>query len=159
MVAKPLKRPEVAFVQLQSVIGNNRVLPMNLSSISAKDFVRIAKLLKSKDALLAKVAAIDAELGAFSGEPAKGARRGRPRKPAATAAPKAPRAKRGALKETVIALLKEAGPSGLSVKDLAAKTGIKGGNIHAWFFTTGKKIKEIQKVGKAMHAWVESATL
>ena len=128
---------------------------MNLASISAKDFVKIAKLLKTKDALLADLADIDAELSAFGTGESKGARRGRPAA-AKSKAPKAPRAARGALKETIIALLKAAGPAGLSVKDLSAKTGIKGANIHAWFFTTGKKIKEIQTVGKATHAWVET---
>ena len=126
---------------------------MNLASISAKDFVKIAKLLKAKDALLAKIAAIDTELAAFSGSQAKGARRGRPKAAANTV--KAPRAKRGALKDTLIALLKEAGAAGLSVKDLAAKTGVKGANIHAWFFTTGRKIREIKKAGKAVWAWSE----
>ena len=126
---------------------------MNLSSISSSDFVNIAKLLKAKDSLLAQVAEINDELSAFESSGGGG------HKPAKKirAASKAPRAKRGALKDTVIALLKEAGAAGLSVKDLSAKTGVKGANIHAWFFTTGKKIKEIQKVGKSTHAWVEAA--
>ncbi len=129
---------------------------MNLASISASDFVKIARLLKAKEALLAKVADIDSELAAFEGGSAKGARRGRPAKASTTPkAPKAGRAKRGAMKDTIVTLLKEAGKTGLSVKDIAAKTGVKGANIHAWFFTTGKKIKEIQKVGKSTHAWVE----
>lgn len=132
---------------------------MNLASISASDFVKIARLLKAKEALLAKVADIDTELAAFEGGSAKGVRRGRPAKasviPKAPKAPKAGRAKRGAMKDTIVALLKEAGKAGLSVQDIAAKTGVKGANIHAWFFTTGKKIKEIQKVGKSTHAWVE----
>lgn len=126
---------------------------MNLASISAADFVKIARLLKAKEALLAKVADIDAELAAFEGGSGTAARRGRPAK--AAGAPKPGRAKRGALKDSIISLLKEAGKAGLSVKDIAAKTGVKGANIHAWFFTTGKKIKEIQKVGKSTHAWVE----
>ena len=129
---------------------------MNLANISASDFVKIARLLKAKEALLAKVADIDAELAAFEGGSAKGVRRGRPAKASVIAkAPKAGRAKRGAMKDTIVALLKEAGKAGLSVQDIAAKTGVKGANIHAWFFTTGKKIKEIQKVGKSTHAWVE----
>lgn len=126
---------------------------MNLASISAADFVKIARLLKAKEALLARVADIDAELAAFEGGSGATARRGRPAKGAG--APKPGRAKRGALKDTIISMLKGAGKTGLSVKDIAAKTGIKGANIHAWFFTTGKKIKEIQKVGKSTHAWVE----
>lgn len=126
---------------------------VNLASLSASDFVRIARLLKVKESLLAKVAAIDAELSAFESGGTPAPRRGRPAK-AASAAPKASRAKRGAMKDTIISLLKEAGKEGLSVKDIAAKTGLKGANIHAWFFNTGKKIKEIQKVGKSTHAWV-----
>ena len=83
---------------------------MNLASISAKDFLKIAKLLKTKDALLADLADIDAELSAFGTGESKGARRGRPAA-AKAKAPKAPRAARGALKETIITLLKAAGPA------------------------------------------------
>jgi hypothetical protein len=126
---------------------------MNLATLSSADFVKIARLLKAKDALLSKIADLDAELSSFGTGAPTGARRGRPRKSAA-AGPKPGRAKRGALKESIVALLKEAGPTGLSVKEIAAKTGVKGANIHAWFFTTGKKITEIKKVGKSTHAWV-----
>lgn len=123
---------------------------MNLASISASDFVKIAKLLKAKEVLLAKVADIDSELSSFEVD-------GRA-KATGTKGPriaKGPRAKRGVLKDTIIQLLKAAGKEGISVKDLATKTGVKGANIHAWFFTTGKKIKEIKKVGKSTHAWVD----
>ena len=140
---------------MRALAGLSNLRFVNLATISAADFVQIARLLKAKEALLAKVADIDAELAAFEsgGSPSK-SRRGRPSK-ASAGAPKAGRAKRGALKETIVELLKGAGKEGLSVKDIAAKTGVKGANIHAWFFTTGKKIKEIQKVGKSTHAWVE----
>jgi len=127
---------------------------MNLAALSSADFVKIARLLKAKEVLLAKLADLDAELSSFGSGAPSGARRGRPRTSAA-AGPKPGRAKRGALKETILALLKEAGATGLSVKEIAAKTGVKGANIHAWFFTTGKKISQIKKVGKSTHAWVE----
>ena len=127
---------------------------MNLAALSSADFVKIARLLKAKEVLLSKIADLDAELSSFGSGAPSGARSGRPRKSAA-AGPKPGRAKRGALKETLLALLKEAGATGLSVKEIAAKTGVKGANIHAWFFTTGKKISQIKKVGKSTHAWVE----
>ena len=123
---------------------------MNLANISASDFTKIAKLLKAKDALLAKVADIDAELSAFEGGGKPGKRGPKPGRKAA-----GPRAKRGALKEIVVGLLKGAGNEGMSVKDIAAKAGVKSTNVHAWFFTTGKKIKEIKKTGKSVYSWVE----
>ncbi len=123
---------------------------MNLANISVSDFTKIAKLLKAKDALLAKVADIDAELSAFEsgGKPGK-------RGPTPGRQASGPRAKRGALKEIVVGLLKGAGKEGMSVKDIAAKAGVKSTNVHAWFFTTGKKIKEIKKTGKSVYSWVE----
>jgi len=38
------------------------------------------------------------------------------------------------------------------VKDLAAKLNVKPGNIFSWFYTTGRKIKGITKVGAARYA-------
>ncbi len=51
----------------------------------------------------------------------------------------AKRGKRGAVKELILAGLKEAGEAGIAVKHLAAKLAIKPQNIHVWLHTTGKK--------------------
>lgn len=55
------------------------------------------------------------------------------------------RGRRGALKQSILAALKSAGPSGLSVKELSAKTGAKNQNLHVWFSTTGKSVSGLKK--------------
>src|SRR5881394_2571890 len=50
------------------------------------------------------------------------------------------------LKDRIVQALKAAGKPGTTVKDLAAKLGKSYGNISVWFHTTGKAIKEINKV-------------
>jgi len=57
------------------------------------------------------------------------------------------------LKAPLLKALAAAGPSGIKVKDLAAKLKVKPGNIFSWFYTTGKKISGIKKVGEAKYAY------
>ena len=67
---------------------------------------------------------------------------------------KAGRARRGKrLKEPLLKALKAAGATGATVKDLAEKLKVKPGNIFSWFYTTGKKISGIKKVGEAKYAY------
>lgn len=60
-------------------------------------------------------------------------------------------AKRGELKENVLAELKKAGSEGISIKDLAEKVGTRYKNLYIWFVTTGKRIPGIEKVGPAQY--------
>ncbi|MBE2203885.1 MAG: hypothetical protein IAE94_06085 [Chthoniobacterales bacterium] len=55
--------------------------------------------------------------------------------------------KRETLKESILAALKTAGSEGMAVKDLSAKLGVKNKNVHVWFSSTGKAMKELKKVG------------
>lgn len=54
--------------------------------------------------------------------------------------------KHGAIKTQVEELLKIAGAEGMTVRDLAAKMGVKRTNLSVWFSTTGKKNKAIKKI-------------
>lgn len=72
---------------------------------------------------------------------------GRKALPKAGRPAKAASGKRGAIKGFILDTLQAAGEAGVAVKDLASSLGVKPGNIHVWFATTGKTIKEIQKVG------------
>lgn len=149
---------------------------MNLSQITSADLKVIAQLLKEKEALLARVAKIDARLSSFESaaapapaRPARSKPARRPRRPAlkaqpsaAPAAPAKPAAaeavparprRPGKLKEKVIALLQGAGKSGITVRDIAAKLGLKPQRIYVWFNATGRTIKEIKKVAPATYAW------
>lgn len=58
------------------------------------------------------------------------------------------RGKRGAVKELILAGLKEAGEAGIAVKHLAAKLAIKPQNLHVWLHTTGKKSGLIEAASK-----------
>jgi len=48
--------------------------------------------------------------------------------------------RKGGVKEQIVALLQKAGAKGISVKDISEKLGVKPGNIHVWFATTGKTV-------------------
>ena len=66
----------------------------------------------------------------------------------------AQRPKQGALKESVVALVKSAGQRGITVAEVAAKLGAKPRRIFDWFKSTGKGVKEIKKVGRARYGWL-----
>ena len=111
---------------------------MNLASLSSSDLKQIAKFLEQREMLQAQVDKINSKLEAFgSGGTMRIAR-------AKSSANRSK--KRGALKEAVISTLKAAGKEGLKVREIADKIGAKPVNIHAWFHSTGKKIKEIKKL-------------
>jgi hypothetical protein len=89
-------------------------------------------------------------------------RRGRPPKALsamnAIGAPASPKAGRrrgapGKLKDAIIRLLKASGNKGLLVSDIASELKKKPQNIFSWFYTTGEKIKGIEKIGKAHYAY------
>lgn len=71
-------------------------------------------------------------------------------KSAVASSPKVRKGKRsgkhGAVKAQVEELLKTAGAEGMTVRDLAAKMGVKRTNLSVWFSTTGKKNKALKKI-------------
>jgi hypothetical protein len=71
----------------------------------------------------------------------------RNRRSAARAVAK-PRKTGGTLKEKILAALKAAGKDGLSVGDIAEQIHGNKNSINNWLYTAGKKIREIQKVGR-----------
>jgi hypothetical protein len=130
---------------------------MALFNLSSAQLARLIGLVKEKELLHAKLEKIDAELTALESGKAAPKKRGRPpgRPPGSVAkvkpGRKGKRSKR--LKEPLLKALTAAGPAGLKVKDLAAHLKVKPGNIFSWFYTTGKKIKGIKKVGEAKYAY------
>ncbi len=129
---------------------------MAFSNLSSVQVGRLIELIKEKESLHQKLSRIDAALEQIESGGTAPKKRGR--KPGSTNAakpgPKKGRAsKRGKrLKEPLLQALKAAGATGITVKDLAAKLKVKPGNIFSWFYTTGKKIKGINKVGEAKYA-------
>ncbi len=120
---------------------------MKLSDLNSADLKRAMGLLDRKAKLVAELDEIETQLAAIEG--------GKPGRRVAGAGRPGGRAKRGAIKDAVIAALKAAGPSGIMVKDIAAKTHVNGQKISTWFVTTGKRIKEVQKMGRGRFRWNE----
>jgi len=50
----------------------------------------------------------------------------------------------------ILARLQSVGPEGIKVKDLAADLGINRKNVEIWFYTTGKKVSSIKKLGPGL---------
>lgn len=154
---------------------------MNLSNISSSALKSLIKLTERKEDFVREIEKIEAQLSSLFGgkavrptgkrrgrpakksvgRPAKAKKAGRPAKakkagrPSKKAGAPAKRAPRGQIKKKIIAALKAAGDAGLKVTDLSKKIGVKNANVHVWFSSTGKKLPEIKRVGKAHFKLVE----
>jgi hypothetical protein len=130
---------------------------MALFNLSSAQLAHLIGLVKEKESLEAKLEHINAELKSIEAGKALPKKRGRkPGRPPGvkTKVVKVGKAKRGKrLKAPLLKALTAAGSSGITVKDLAAKLKVKPGNIFSWFYTTGKKIGGIKKVGEAKYAY------
>jgi hypothetical protein len=121
---------------------------MSLSSLTSVQLHRLIKLVKEKEMLQARLAKVESSLEALDGgkganakfAPAqRGPRRGR---------------RRVSLKIGILKKLQAAGKEGMTVKELATSLNANAGSVSVWFYTTGKKVKEIKKVGKARYAYI-----
>ena len=130
---------------------------MALFNLSSAQLAHLIGLVKEKESLQAKLDHVNAELQALETGKAAPKKRGRkPGRPAGgkTKVAKGRKTKRGKrLKEPLLKALSAAGSAGITVKELAAKLKVKPGNIFSWFYTTGKKISGIKKVGEAKYAY------
>ena len=115
---------------------------MSLASLSSAQLRHLLQLIKEKEAIETKLAKVDLALKALeNGSTAKTVR--------SVAASSRRGRRRVALKDAILKGLQTAGKGGITVKDLANSIGAKLGSVSVWFYTTGKKIKGIQKIGKA----------
>lgn len=106
------------------------------SSAALRDLL---KLTERREALLEELAAIEEKITASLDGRAPAAEA---KVPKAAGKPKAKGKRNGKAKEAMLALLREAGTKGISVKDIVAKTGRNSSTVHVWFATTGKKYAE-----------------
>jgi hypothetical protein len=151
---------------LPSAARHNNI--MSLATLTSKELSRIQKLVERKEVLAQQISEINGELesiesgageserpGSSAGGPAAASRSARAATPSAPQRKsKGRRAVRGQLKEKITAELQSAGSQGMRVKDLAANLGTSYGNITAFFQSTGKKMREIKKIGRGQYAWV-----
>lgn len=130
---------------------------MNITNISSVALRNLIKLTERKESLIKQIEIIEGHLVTLiSGKTVRSSakRQGRPSKKGLKATGKkiaesSKRAPRGAIKKKILTALKAAGDAGMKVTDLSKKIGIKNANVHVWFSSTGSKIPEIKKVGKA----------
>ena len=132
---------------------------MALFNLSSAQLAQLIGLVKEKESLQTKLDRVNAALQSLeTGKPAPKKRGRKPGRPvgsvAKTKGVKVKKSKRGKrLKQPLLKALSAAGSSGITVKELAAKLKVKPGNIFSWFYTTGKKISGIKKVGEAKYAY------
>ena len=129
---------------------------MSLSNLSSVQLARLIELIKEKESLQAKLSDVNRQLEALeSGGPVikRGRKPGRP-PGSKTLVAKASRKRRGGrIKERLLEALQAGGKSGLTVKELAEKLGVKPSNVFSWFYTTGKKVSGVKKIGEAKYAY------
>ena len=127
---------------------------------------QLLSLTKRKAALQAELEAIQRQIAAaFTGEkerpvvveieettPKAPRKTRKPRAKKPGKAPESSPASGESTKDRVIAVLQSAGKDGMSVADVAEKLGVKKNTLNVWFYTTGKKVKEIKKVGRGRFA-------
>ena len=120
---------------------------MSLSNLSSAALERLVELITEKEAIQAKLVKIQNSIEALAaGSPS--------RKSDVTERTKKRTARRGGkLKERLLKALDAAGKEGLTVKDLAATLRAKPTSVSVWFYTTGKKLKGIKKIGPAHYAY------
>ena len=130
---------------------------MALSNLSSAELAQLIGLVKEKESLQSRLDHVNAQLSALeSGKPLAKKRGRKPGRPAGVklSVGKGGKARRGKrLKAPLLKALSSAGSSGITVKELAAKLKVKPGNIFSWFYTTGKKISGIKKVGEAKYSY------
>lgn len=122
---------------------------MDLTDISSAQLERLVQLIKEKETLQARLEKVDQALKTLEeGSTSLGSKAGKGRLRVGG------RRRRGWLKKGLLKALEAAGKAGLTVKELAEKLGAKPSSVSVWFYTTGKKIKGIKKVGKAKYAYL-----
>ena len=123
---------------------------MSLANLSSASLQRLVELITEKEAIQLKLVKIQNSIEALAAGSASKER------PMAVPTKKRSTRRRGKLKERLLKALDAAGKEGLTVKDLAATLRAKPTSVSVWFYTTGKKIKGIKKVGKARFAYSSS---
>jgi uncharacterized coiled-coil DUF342 family protein len=118
---------------------------MPFTDLSSTQVQRLVELVKERESIQAKLDEIHRsieELGTGT-KAHESPVRSKPKK-----------ARRGGkLKDRLLKTLQTAGEKGLAVKELAAQLKAKPASVAVWFYTTGKKVKGLRKIGPARYAY------
>jgi hypothetical protein len=133
---------------------------MSLSSLSVAQVRHLLSLTEKREAVQAELAKVESQIAVLEKEKEKVEASRKviakaPVKKAAVVVKAKPAAKsngrRGGLKDRILALLEKAGSRGATVVDIADTLGVKVGNIHVWFATTGKKMSNVIKIKPGLY--------
>jgi hypothetical protein len=124
-----------------------------LRDIPSAALKELVKLSERKEALMARIQEIDREMLGVQN------RFGIPSKDEQSAVTvsgtsrqsRRQRAQRGALKEKIVATLRERGAKGATVGELSQKLNVPSANLYVWFNSTGKNVRGLRKVGTAKY--------
>ena len=114
----------------------------------------IGELLQRKESLQAEVAKIDGQLDSYgSGKLVKqvAGKVSLVKLRKVASKKRSPRSKKGSIREGVDSVLKNAGKAGMHISKIAEGMGGNLGSLRQWFATSGKKIKNIKRVGPATY--------
>ena len=120
---------------------------MALSDLSSSQLQQLIPLLKEKESLQAQLDQVNHSIAAV--ETGTVSSKGS----ASPGNPPVRRLRRTRLKDKLLKVLQAAGKDGLTVKELAASLNAKPASVSVWFYTTGKKVKGIKRVGPAKFAY------
>lgn len=119
---------------------------MALIDLTTHQLQRLIELVKERESLHSKIKEINDQITALeSGSPMK-------RGPVTRQSKKGKR--RGKLKDGILKSLESVGAAGITVKELAEKLGANRQSVAVWFYTTGKKVKGLKKIGPAKYSLV-----
>lgn len=126
-----------------------------LRNIPSSDLRKLVKLSERKEALIAQIQEIDRQMVRVQsrfGIPSQNGNQGA----AVTLSRQGRRftgrrTRRGALKEKILKVLREAGRKGATIRELSAKVRVPSANLYVWFNGTGKNVRGVQKIGVAKY--------
>jgi hypothetical protein len=130
-----------------SAVGEKLGKPivMQITHLTLADIRPLQRLLKKKQALQTKMDQLDRMIERIGSSNSRGV---------TGVSGEGTLSRHGALKAGITEALQKAGKQGLHIKELASNLGVKEPNIRVWFYSTGRKIKNIKKVGRARYGWV-----
>lgn len=126
---------------------------MDITKLSSDDLRDIIRLLEQKETLQAELEKVDKALVNYVGGNSATKRVAKTKRSGGVSSGGAKRGRKSKVKDEVMALLKEAFPQSMAVRDLADRIGVKLSSMNAWFSTSGKKIDQIEKAGVGRYVW------